>query len=107
AGTLQLGEERLQIVEVDRLDQVAVASGLLRSRAVDLLAPAGEGDDLHIPSPRLLSDEARRLVAVELGHSDVHQDRLRAESFRELYRLDAVVCRANLVAQELEHLGHR
>ena len=54
-----------------------------------------------------LADAAGGVVAVEAGHPHVHQDDLGPEFVRRLHRLDAVVRRADFVAEELEHHGHR
>src|SRR5262249_38313096 len=57
----QLREERLQIADVNWLDQVTVAPGVPRLNAVSYLTPAGECDDGDRPPPRLFTDAARGL----------------------------------------------
>ena len=55
ASSPTFDHEPLQVGQVHRLDQVAVAPGLARPLPVALLAPAGQGDDRHRPCPTACS----------------------------------------------------
>ena len=56
-------------------------SGLAGARLVGFLAPAGEGDQLHPFTPRLLPDPPAGFIAVEPGQPDVEQDDLGPKRF--------------------------
>lgn len=67
---VQLRQHLHQVTSVHRLDHVGVEPGLFRAAAVVLLAPARYGDKSEVLAPRLLSNVAAGVVAVEFRPSD-------------------------------------
>lgn len=84
---------------IDRLDQMPIETGVGRFAAVFVLAPAGEGDDLHRFAPLFRTQRAARVVAVHHWHADVEQDHRGPEFFGEAEGFLAVVSRLHLIAR--------
>src|SRR5581483_7668607 len=61
-----------------RLGDIAVAAGVARLSLVARQRIGGDGDDRHLADLRQGADAPRRLVAVDAGKLDVHQDQVGA-----------------------------
>src|SRR5207248_4151011 len=86
-------QQLLKVVDLHRLEEMSVASGIARLLFVALLPPASERDDGDVLAPGLLPNLPRRLVTIEPPHPHVHKDDLRLKSLRRLDRFDAVMGR--------------
>ena len=85
-----------------------VEAGFPRSLPVFFLAPPSQGHEKHVFAPRLVSDAARGLVAVEPGHSEVHQHDPWPEFTRQVDRGKTIVRDSRLVSHGFEQNGqHR
>src|SRR5690349_18237702 len=60
-----------QVVDVDRLDQMAVETGVEHPPQVLRLAVAGQRDQFDVARGRVGAQPARHLVAVDAGQADV------------------------------------
>ena len=97
---LQPGQHLHQGLRVHRLDHVVVKPGFVGAAAVFGLPPPGHGDQDDAITPRLLSDSAARLVAVQLRHADVEQHHVGTELRSHVHALLPVVGRAGVVAHK-------
>ena len=95
-----LGEEALQLLRVDRLDEVPVEAGLGRPTPIGLLAPAGQRHEEGSLEPGPGPQPPGHLVAVHLRHADVEQDHLGPEFLGRFQGRGAVVGDAHLLAVE-------
>ena len=73
--------------------------------SVRLLPPAGQRDEIDLPSPRLLAKVACHVVSVRLRHADIEQRHLRRRSCGGLDGGFAVVRDMDLVTGDLEQQG--
>src|SRR5579863_6302757 len=69
------------------------------------MSPTGESNDQNALTPRFLADSSSRLPAVQIGHSDVHQDDFRAESPGLLQCLNAIIRCYDVVTHQTKHHG--
>src|SRR5438094_5989998 len=69
-----LDEESEQLFGVDRLDQVAIETGLAGALLVALAAVARDRHHHGLRELRLAAQSAHHLVAVDAGEPDVEQD---------------------------------
>jgi hypothetical protein len=93
-----------QLLRFDGLGDVVGGAGLEALLAVALHRLGGQGDDREVGEARVLADLAGGLVAVHLGHHDVHQDDVDVRVLAEgLDALAAVLGVDDRHAVPLEH----
>ena len=68
-----------QAVARERLGQILIGAGDATACAVEHTVFAGEHDDGCFCVGGILFDDLAQLIAIELGHHDVHQDQVRRE----------------------------
>jgi len=84
-----VGEDRLDLVRVHGLHEVAIETGVARPSAVVFLAPSRDRHQHAAPS--LVAQAARHFITIDLGHADVEEREFRVELARYLERLGAIV----------------
>src|SRR6185503_16109551 len=84
------------------LDEMAVEPRVAGFEPIGFLTPAAQRDEQHVAAPGLLTNFSSRLVSVQLRHAYVEQRDIRVKLCGNLERLEAVVCRARLVAQQIQ-----
>src|SRR4030095_16728484 len=57
--------------------EMGIEAGFLSAPPVLLLSPSREGDENHLFAPGLLADSSCRLITVQPGHGNVHQNYVR------------------------------
>src|SRR6185369_16466459 len=78
-GLPDAAEDRLEPLDLQRLDDVLVEAGVARSLPVVRLAPAGDGDQDDAAGGGEGAQAARQVVAVEARHADVEEGDVGAE----------------------------
>ncbi len=73
----RLSQERRQIGDVDRLDEVPVESGLAPEPPLLVAAPAAQRDEKQVFPLRRRSGRARHLIAVHAWHAEVDDGEVR------------------------------
>src|SRR5439155_8023669 len=91
-----LVENRLQLLEVNGLDQMKIESGFFRTLHVFLGAEAGEGDCLYSP---VCSRLCGHLVTTSIGQADVTQHRVDVVRGYEGHRAFHIICSYNVVTK--------
>ncbi len=84
---------------VERFHEMGVEPGFVRATAILLLPPAGERDEDHIGAPLELADPSADLQPIEIGHSEVEQDNLRAEALNRGQSLETPVGGLDLMTE--------
>src|SRR2546423_6995724 len=79
SGGVGLGEQREQLVEIDRLRQVGLEAGVERVPDVVGLAIPGQRDEPGVTEPFAGAEHPRDLEPVDIRQSDVAEDDLRPE----------------------------
>src|SRR5439155_16841218 len=69
----ELGENRAEMVRVDRLHEMRVEAGGLRALAIERLAVAADRDQPELGAARHRPQSSRDLEAVDPGQPDVDQ----------------------------------
>src|SRR6516162_5489796 len=89
-----LVENGLQLLEVNRFDQVKIESGFFGALHILLRTEAGEGDCFHSPiCPRLCS----YLITTSIGKTDVTQDGVDFVGAHDGHRAFHTICSYNVV----------
>src|SRR5215212_2858930 len=99
--SLYCGEEAIQSLGFDGLDQVVVEAGFLGQHPVLLVPPSGQGDEDRAVLAALGEDATRGLVAVQLRHRDVQKDDVGQKRSRDPHRLVPVVRGAHVMPLHL------
>src|SRR3954469_18559503 len=99
---VDLGE---QLARAEGLRHITIAAGSLRLRLVAGEGVGGHRDDRDVPERRIGLDPARRLVAVEHGKLDVHQDQVRLVLARHGEAGGAVMRLQELVADAVDEVA--
>ena len=101
-GVLQ---QELQVLEIDRLDQVGVEPGGLRSMLVFLFAIAGHGDQGGFGEPRIGPAESSHFVAIHDRQADIQQHDVGPAVASCFEGLLSVVGDVHFLAQRDQELG--
>jgi len=67
-------DQTLQVIRVDRLDQVVIEASLDGATPVTGLSPPRQGNQSHVHGPRLAAQMLRDFIAAQVRHADVKQD---------------------------------
>src|ERR1043166_5844544 len=89
--------------EVYRLDDVVVETGFVRTTPIFFLSPAGQCHEYDAVALRLITNHARRVVAVHARHAEIEEHQFGLRALRGLERLHSVVCARHFMTQHLEH----
>ena len=95
-------EQILKRSEIDRFDQVGRAAGFDRAGNVTGLSPAGERNDHDVFAKRCFAKASRRFVAVELRHTDIHEDDVRPKFPCDRDGFQAIAGGADIVPLQFE-----
>jgi hypothetical protein len=82
-----------------------IETGADRAPPVVFLAPAGDGDERYLGSPRALADALRHLVTVYQRHPDVEQREAGLEALGDFQSFEPVLRCAHLVAVQPDQAG--
>src|SRR5687768_394095 len=91
-----------QRAEFDRLDQVAIDTGITAPLAIHVLAVAGQRDDGNALEPGDQPNRACGLVSILAWQSDIQHDRVRTELRRRCDGIEAVEGQVYLVSCNFE-----
>ena len=106
------GERGGEILEHQRLGQMSLHTGYLRSEHIFWVGIRGQGDDRQAPGGDTGgADGARSGIAVAARHLDIHQHQVEGRQLPEIrrHRFDrshAVMRQRDLLPEVLEHGGH-
>ena len=92
-------------LQVGRLDQMQIESGLLRLLTIAGISEPRQGDERDPFEPRQSSYPTGHLVAVEKGQSNVEKHHLGPELLRYLQPAGSIMGDANVVAGSDEGIG--
>ena len=105
AALLDLLQDAQQTIDIDRLDQVLVETGLLRTASIVVLTPPGERNQKHAAMLGIRPQAPRHFVPVDIRKPDVDQGHVRETGRGQSDRLMAIACDHGLIANQLEQLG--
>ncbi len=102
ASDSEARKKRFKLSDLDWLNEMGDEAGLLRTVAIFVLAPAGDGDQRDAGACRQFTNLGRGFQSVHAGHSQIEQHHAGKEAGDFAEGSSTVMSDANFVAGEIQ-----